>query len=292
MNHRRHTLDARESTTHILPWLALGLASSIAACAFPPAPHHILYGTVRDEFGNPFDAPGTIVFLETEGIPAIRTSVASGSVSGINYRIHVPIDAATTSDRYKPSALRPAAPFRMRVRVGNTDFLPIEMAGVSKLSATPSATTRIDLTLGVDSDGDGLPDAWELALIAATGGNRSLSDIDPKGDTDGDGLTNLQEYIAGTYAFDPEDGFSLSIVGNQSGRSVLEFTALKGRSYSIQASPDMLNWAPVPFTLPTDTPNTTARLRYGSTDVRPIRALVGPFSDSPQPARFFRLMVQ
>ena len=27
----------------------------------------------------------------------------------------------------------------------------------------PSETTRLDLTLGEDSDGDGLPDAWERA---------------------------------------------------------------------------------------------------------------------------------
>jgi len=282
MNHSRQTL----------PWLAFGLASSLAAFAFPPAPHHILYGTVRDELGNPLDAPNAIVFLESEGTPAVRTSVATGSQSGINYRLHVPIDAGTTADRYKPSALRPAVPFRMRVRIGNTDYLPIEMVGLSKLTTIPSASTRVDLTLGVDADGDGLPDAWELALIAASGGNRSLSDIDPKGDTDGDGLSNLQEYIAGTYAFDPEDGFSLAIVGSLSGRSVLEFTALRGRSYSIQASPDMLRWAPVPFTLATDSPGTAARLTYGSTDVRPIRAWVEPSADAQQPARFFRLMVQ
>ncbi len=49
----------------------------------------------------------------------------------------------------------------------------------------------------VDSDGDGMPDAWEqrfhLDPHDATGANG------PNGDADGDGVTNLQEYLNGTH---------------------------------------------------------------------------------------------
>lgn len=43
----------------------------------------------------------------------------------------------------------------------------------------------------VDADGNGLPDAWEMRRFGKTG-------IDPNGDADGDGLSNREEYLAGS----------------------------------------------------------------------------------------------
>ncbi len=43
----------------------------------------------------------------------------------------------------------------------------------------------------VDTDGNGLPDAWEMQYFGHLGNN-------PTADTDGDGLTNLQEYQQGS----------------------------------------------------------------------------------------------
>jgi probable HAF family extracellular repeat protein len=43
------------------------------------------------------------------------------------------------------------------------------------------------LTPNNDADGNGLPDDWEMFYLGATG-------IDPNGDDDGDGITNLQEF--------------------------------------------------------------------------------------------------
>jgi hypothetical protein len=49
-----------------------------------------------------------------------------------------------------------------------------------------------------DSDGNGLPDAWELQHFGHLG-------VDPNADPDGDGFTNLQEYQNGT---DPNDYYN------------------------------------------------------------------------------------
>src|SRR6266567_3410271 len=46
----------------------------------------------------------------------------------------------------------------------------------------------------VDLNGNGMSDIWELIYGAAG--------LDPKGDADGDGASNLQEAIAGTNPFD------------------------------------------------------------------------------------------
>jgi hypothetical protein len=209
----------------------------------------------------------------------------------VNYRLAIPLDSGVTADLYKPTALRPTVPFRLRVKIGNAVYLPIEMTGAEKLVTRPGESTRVDLTLGVDSDGDGLPDAWERALIAGTGGKRTLADIMPGNDDDGDGLSNLLEYLAGTYAFDPADSFALTIRATEQGRSYLDFTAIRGRSYSIQGSVDLQSWSPVAFKNLADGASAVPSTIYTSKDVRLFRAVVGPFADEDAAPRFFKLIV-
>lgn len=274
-----------------LALLAGCLLVTVVAWAFPPAPHHLVYGLVRDEQGNPLRSPGAEVWLEAEGAVLVRTPVEADGEPGVNYRLTIPLDSGVTADLYLPTALRPTLPFRMRVKVGNVSYLPIEMTGAANLLTRPGESSRVDLTLGVDSDGDGLPDAWELALIAALGGGKTLADIRPEDDADGDGLSNLQEYLAGTYAFDPVDGFSLEIVGTVEGRSLLEFTAIRGRSYTIHVSQNLQTWSPVAFSLSTDTADTPPRQVYQATNTRVLRPWVVPFEDEEAAPRFFKLLV-
>ncbi len=283
-----------------LRW-SVGIAGgllAVAALAFPPAPHHLIYGIVRDEKGDPLRASGAEVVLEADGAQPVRTTITEISETPINYRLQVPLDSGTVGGLYKPTALHPAVPFRLKVTIGSTVYLPIEMTGASRLVATPGESTRLDLTLGVDSDGDGLPDAWEQALIAALGGGRSLADIRPGDDSDGDGMTNLQEYLAGTYAFDPADGFTLSIIGADSGGSLLEFTAIRGRTYAVESSLDFHTWVPVPFSVPAEGAAGTAHQSYTATDVRVLRIRVptigtgDPLGDSGDLPQFFKLVLR
>lgn len=65
---------------------------------------------------------------------------------------------------------------------------------------------------------------------------QTIADIRPEDDADKDGASNLTEYLAGTYAFDPKEGFSLAIGPVEAGRAALDFTAIRGRSYTIHAS--------------------------------------------------------
>lgn len=215
--------------------------------AFPPAPHHLIHGLVRDEMGEPLSLAGAEVFLETEDGVSIATTVRLGIRPGENYRLTIPMDSFTSSDAYKPSALTDTVPFRLKVLIGETVYIPVEMAGNFVNLGDPGGETLINLTLGVDSDGDGLPDAWENTLIQMLGGGMTLADIHPDGDSDGDGISDGSEYVAGTYAFDAEDGLRLSLAPNGSPGRTVQFFGIAGRTYAVQGTTDLENWSPMTF---------------------------------------------
>lgn len=58
-----------------------------------------------------------------------------------------------------------------------------------------------------DDDKDGLPDIWERQIINANTGDsiKTLADVKPGDDFDGDGFSNLAEYDKGSGFFDPTD---------------------------------------------------------------------------------------
>ncbi len=209
-----------------------GVALAGIARAFPPAPHHLFYGMVRDEYCNPLNMEGAEVVLETSANVQVNGKIIPGLNPGVNYELKTPMDAGITSDLYKPTAMMPTVPFKLKVKIGQATYLPIEMLGDFGQIGLPGKDTRVELTLGEDADGDGLPNVWERALIISFVGKLGLDDINGGDDTDGDGLSNLNEYIAGTYAMNDKNGFDLGIVRMNADRPLLEFTAVRGRSYS------------------------------------------------------------
>ena len=272
-------------------WIVVcALLFTASAWAFPPAPDHVLYGVIRDELGNPIIVKSAEVYLETTAGVRIKTTIVPGLEPGVNYRLSVPMDSGLTADQYMPTALRPTVPFKMWVRVNGATFLPIEMNLRSPLLGRPGETTRLDLTLGEDLDGDGLPDAWERAMIAALGLKIGIADFKPGDDADRDGLNNKDEYLAGTYASDPKDGFVLKIASYNAGAPVFEFLGIRGRTYSVLGSQDLAQWTPVAFKVSgsSDSPVTD----YYASDVRTMRVETSRAELQTSTFKFFKLMVR
>lgn len=233
------------------PLLTLSLLAAVSALAFPPAPHHTLFGVVKNRLGNPLKAGEATLILSGPNGEVMRAPVDPSIATGINYTLQVALDSNRTPQLYLPTAMLPASPYSIRVVIGSVSYLPIQMQGQVPTLGAAAGSTRVDLTLGEDSDGDGLPDAWEQDVIDFDPDDNlaGLADVKPGDDSDGDGMTNLAEYIAGTYAFDKLDALNLEVkaVANQMAR--LEFVTVTGRTYHLSSSVDGVLWQNQPFSL-------------------------------------------
>jgi hypothetical protein len=83
----------------------------------------------------------------------------------------------------------------------------------------------------MDSDGDGLPDEWELAH--GLDPNSAMGSDGANGNPDGDAFSNLQEYLAGTDPHDAQSYLKLESITRGSGVVAIGFIAAAGRTYSI-----------------------------------------------------------
>lgn len=91
-----------------------------------------------------------------------------------------------------------------------------------------------------DTDADGMPDAWEGAHGLAVGSNDSAADAD------GDGGTNLGEYLAGTDPADPASRFRLTGCELAGGDFTVSWDGVAGRVYQLSTSDSLAGaWAPL-----------------------------------------------
>jgi hypothetical protein len=259
--------------------------------AYPPVPHHRFYGMVRNEYGHPIQTEGAEIIFETSTGRILRSPIADYYPSGTNYRLDVPMDAGLNEALYQPTAMLPDAPFRIRVKIGDEVFLPIEIAAKdASYIGEPGGRTLLNLTLGEDLDGDGLPDAWERSLLQRLH-LEELTDVDPNADSDQDGLSNLEEYISGNYAYDDKNGFSLQISGWSDGLPLMTFRAVRGRTYSLLSSVDLEHWEEVSFTVPSNDSSAKAQRVYKAEDVR-LLEVRADLEESVGSMVYFKLMVQ
>lgn len=262
-----------------------------AAQAYPPAPDGLIYGQVKDQYGRPLSNPNAQVVLITPGGVQVVGTVQPGLAVGINYALDVPMDMGITPDPYVPNALTGGASFKLYVVVGTTTNLPIEMVATNLVLGTAGARTRQDLTLGTDANGDGIPDTWELAFLAALGLNIPLSNINPNMDYAHDGRTLMQEYLLGNYPPHPTNTFNVQLVSLEASSVVLGFNTLSGHTYTVLGSTDLKNWTTLDFTIPAQGANAPVQSSYASPDIRTLQIQTVPPSNAPA-AQFFKVQYQ
>jgi hypothetical protein len=87
---------------------------------------------------------------------------------------------------------------------------------------------------GTDSNANGLPDAWERIYFGALG-------VNPNADADGDGMSNEEEYLAGTNPTNSSENLRIITFGAVGGTNVsVTWSSVATRHYLIQKTTNLV----------------------------------------------------
>ena len=160
-----------------------------------------------------------------------------------SYMIQVPCESEVVGFTISPNVLKvptaPASVDRATVLI-NTQAVTFANAAQATMNLGAyerGRVERVDLQVGiapVDSDGDGLPDDWEQTHFGSLAQNGS-------GDADSDGVSNLEEYQAGTDPTDPQSLFAILRVGaHPQGGVEIRWSSMADKSYIVERSGNLL----------------------------------------------------
>ena len=160
------------------------------------------------------------------GKPASFSAVATGTLPmGFRWRRNgITIVTYTVNQNYSIYTI----PSAQLSQAGNYSVSVTNVISSGVLSAT------VALTVLADIDGDQIPDVWEAAH-----GLDPINPADAALDPDGDRMTNLQEYMAGT---DPQDGTSylkVEPLAVASGLTTIQFNAVSNKTYRVLYSDEV-----------------------------------------------------
>jgi hypothetical protein len=171
-----YPLDPTRTTPTAMPAtiaISSGNNQIAAVGQFNPAPFTVL---VKNADGSAPLANANVTFGLVSGGGAL--AAASGGALAPDGKLTVPTGTDGTAQVWYKQTLIPGVVSSVHATVG---IAQVTFLTTSALIIAPAP---------VDTDGNGLPDAWEIQYFGHKG-------VDPNADSDGDGLTNLQEYQLG-----------------------------------------------------------------------------------------------
>jgi hypothetical protein len=132
------------------------------------------------------------------------------------------VDADVTA--YSDTGVAPCQTYYYRVRAHNDCAGSLYSGTVSVYTAPPE-----------DSDCDGIPNAWMIQYFGHPNGQEA--DLSRAGDdADGDGMTNLQEYLAGTDPTNNASVFRIVEVAPEEEDVLITWAAVGGKRYVLQTT--------------------------------------------------------
>ncbi len=193
-----------------------------------------------------------------------------------------------TNAAYNASATDKNGPSFLPETINLRNQAQTEQVELESLSASFTLELAVSALDG-DGDNDGLPDDWETLNGLDPNDDGSINpDNGPNGDPDGDGISNISEYLAN---LNPQIADAhlfphLSVIVNADRSVTLDFPTLGERRYRISWSENLTHWNPLGPDIVT--------LGEGANPHRQILDEGAPLSGSHpsgEPRRFYQLEI-
>ena len=186
--------------------------------------------------------------IDKDGNRLTQSNVFTPGTEPYNFLLQVPL-ATVRSPGY---AMKGDA-IQLTVLIGGESYTGFLKAGEDVVGA-PGTAVHLRILLAEDSNGNGIADSYEEAMLDEMKSRGIGGTYDPEADYDDDGLSNRNEYLTGTDAFNKDDYFHATMVGGDASGDyiAISFKANAGRTYAVKESPDLKTWNPVAFRLTPD----------------------------------------
>jgi hypothetical protein len=252
--------------------MAAAVFARQAAAEGIPEPPLTLYGTVFNTFAgsNTFWTVGSLTwtFQNATGRVVTVTTPLTNIGNQFSYVVQVPCETPLPGFQNSSNTLLLiAGNARTNARTARLDGVSSVVLGPASptLVMTPTnraMVERVDLQVST----------WEQFFFGSTG-------INPNADPDGDGMSNLQEFLAGTNPTDAESSLRIVQVLGSNTNVRVDWSSADGRIYALERAPALQpssNFTSIAINL-TSTP--------------PVNAFIDTNASSPGP-HFYRIRVQ
>jgi len=177
----------------------------------------------------PLDAPAAPYLFATSSARLLVTWPEVSGLAVVGYDVYVDgaaVPVRTLAGSYSLSGLAPSSTHSIQVSYVLSDG--------RRSPLSPAATGS---TWGEDENADGLPDDWQSQYFGA----------DPESwpvvgaDTDGDGVSDRNEFLAGTDPKNAASALHVALVSTPQG-ALLSWNSRPGAIYQVQWSVDLRDW--------------------------------------------------